>query len=151
VKCSTCGLVRSDPVAPPELVAQLYRQSGFTYGDEVADLKRTYGRYLAELDKYGARKGALLEIGCGNGFFLQQALAQGYSSVRGVEPSRAAVSQAAPEVRDGIVCDLMRPGLFGRANSTSSVSSRCSITCPSRERCWTRAWPRFGPVGWCLP
>ena len=113
VKCSTCGLVRSDPVAPPELVAQLYRQSGFTYGDEVADLKRTYGRYLAELDKYGARKGALLEIGCGNGFFLQQALAQGYSSVRGVEPSRAAVSQAAPEVRDGIVCDLMRPGLFG--------------------------------------
>ena len=42
----------------------------------------------------------------------QQALAQGYCSVRGVEPSRAAVSQAAPEVRDSILCDLMRPGLF---------------------------------------
>ena len=112
VKCKTCGLVRSDPIADPALLAQLYHESTFTYTDEVADLKRTYGRYLAKLDHYGARKGALLEIGCGNGFFLQQALAQGYRSVRGVEPSRAAVSQTAPVVRNSIVCDLMRPGLF---------------------------------------
>ena len=115
VRCKTCRLVRSDPVAPPGLLARLYHQSTFTYTDEVADLKRTYGRYLARLDKYGARKDALLEIGCGNGFFLQQALAQGYRSVRGVEPSHAAVNQAPPEVRDSIVCDLMRPGLFGPA------------------------------------
>ena len=112
VKCKTCGLVRSDPIADPALLAQLYHESTFTYTDEVADLKRTYGRYLARLDEYGVRKNTLLEIGCGNGFFLQQALAQGYRSVRGVEPSRAAVSQAAPEVRDSIVGDLMRPGLF---------------------------------------
>jgi SAM-dependent methyltransferase len=112
VRCKSCGLVRSDPMADPALLAQLYHESAFTYGDEVADLKRTYGRYLAGLDKLGARKDALLEVGCGNGFFLQQALAQGYRSVRGVEPSRAAVSQAAPEVRDVILCDLMRPGLF---------------------------------------
>jgi SAM-dependent methyltransferase len=113
VKCNTCGLVRSDPVAPMELVAQLYQQSSFTYTDEVTDLKRTYGRCLAELDRYGAQKDTLLEIGCGNGFFLQQALAQGYRAVRGVEPSRAAISQVPPELRDSIVCDLMRPGLFG--------------------------------------
>jgi SAM-dependent methyltransferase len=113
VMCNTCGLVRSDPIADPALLAQLYHQSTFTYSDEVTDLKHTYGRYLAELDRYGARKGALLEIGCGNGFLLQQALAQGYRSVRGVEPSRAAVIEAVPEVRDTIVCDLMRPGLFG--------------------------------------
>src|ERR1017187_7688894 len=115
VKCRACGLVRSDPVAPPELLAQLYHQSTFTYTDEVADLKRTCGRYLARLDRCGARKNALLEIGCGNGFFLQQALLQGYRSVRGVEPSRAAVTQAAPEVRGSTVCDLMRPGLFAPA------------------------------------
>jgi SAM-dependent methyltransferase len=113
VQCNACGLVRSDPVAPAELLAQLYHQSAFTYTDEVADLKRTYGGYLARLDSYGARQGALLEVGCGNGFFLQQALAQGYRSVRGVEPSQAAVSQAPAELRGAIVCDLMRPGLFG--------------------------------------
>jgi 2-polyprenyl-3-methyl-5-hydroxy-6-metoxy-1,4-benzoquinol methylase len=115
VKCNACGLVRSDPIADPALLEQLYHQSTFTYDDEVADLKRTYGHYLARLDAFGAQKGALLEIGCGNGFFLQQALAQGYRTVRGVEPSRAAVDQAAPEVRDAIVCGLMRAGLFSRA------------------------------------
>jgi SAM-dependent methyltransferase len=115
VKCSACGLVRSDPIADPALLAQLYHQSAFTYTDEVADLKRTYGRYLARLDDYGARKDALLEIGCGNGFFLEQALVQGYRTVRGVEPSQAAVSQTAPALRGAILCDLMRPGLFGPA------------------------------------
>ena len=112
VKCNACGLVRSDPVASAELLAHLYHQSTFTYTDEVGDLKRTYGRYLAKLDDYGAHKDAMLEIGCGNGFFLQQALTQGYRAVHGVEPSRAAIDQAAPEMRGSIVCDLMRPGLF---------------------------------------
>ncbi len=115
VRCNACGLVRSDPVADSALLEQLYQQSTFTYTDEVTDLKRTYGRYLAKLDRYGARKGTLLEIGCGNGFFLDLALAHGYRAVRGVEPSRVAIAQASPQVRDQIVCDVMRPGLFAPA------------------------------------
>lgn len=112
VKCRSCGLVRSDPVAPPELLGELYAKSAFTYQDEIDDLKRTYGRYLARLDELGARRDALLEVGCGSGFFLEQALAQGFRIVRGVEPSREAASQAADGVREQIVCDVMRPGLF---------------------------------------
>ncbi len=104
--------MRSDPIADAALLEKLYHQSTFTYNEEVADLKQTYGRYLARLDKLGVRKDSLLEVGCGNGFFLQQALSQGYRGVHGVEPSTAAVEQAAPEVRDGIICGLMRAGLF---------------------------------------
>jgi SAM-dependent methyltransferase len=112
VKCSHCGLVRSDPVAPPEVMAQLYKNSSFDYADEVENLKFTYGRYLSKLSDYGVRKGALLEVGCGNGFFLEEALRQGYTTVRGVEPSRAAVAGANSEVRPHIVYDVMRSGLF---------------------------------------
>jgi SAM-dependent methyltransferase len=112
VKCRTCGLVRSDPMAPPGLLAQLYAQSTFTYHDQVADLRKTYGRYLSQLDRYGARKSTLLEIGCGNGFLLEEALLRGYSKVRGVEPSRTAVEGASDQVREHIVCGLMGPGLF---------------------------------------
>jgi SAM-dependent methyltransferase len=54
----------------------------------------------------------VLEIGCGNGFFLKVALAQGYAEVHGVEPSAQAISQAAERVRPQIVCDVLRPGLF---------------------------------------
>jgi SAM-dependent methyltransferase len=112
VKCNQCGLVRSDPVADSEVLAQLYQQSTFDYGDEVANLKLTYGRYLAKLDSHGAHKGMLLEVGCGNGFFLEEALRQGYESVRGVEPSTEAVAKAGPSVRSHITCSIMHPGLF---------------------------------------
>lgn len=112
VKCNACGLVRSDPIADCEVLAQLYAQSTFDYADEVANLRAIYGRYLASLSRFGAKKGALLEIGCGNGFFLEEALAQGYTTVRGVEPSAEAVAKAAPQVRPHILCDIMHPGLF---------------------------------------
>ena len=112
VKCNTCGLVRSDPLADPQVLKQLYARSHFDYSDEVPNLKLTYSHYLRNLADYGVKKAALLEIGCGNGFFLEEALAEGYASVRGVEPSTAAVARANPEVRPYIVCDTMRSGLF---------------------------------------
>ena len=114
VRCNTCGLVRSDPVADPEIVRQLYAQSTFDYDDEVDNLKLTYGRYLSSLEKYGAEKGALLEIGCGNGFFLEEALKRGYASVCGVEPSKDAVARASPLIRPHVFCDIMRPNLFAK-------------------------------------
>lgn len=112
VKCITCGLVRADPVVDSETLTELYAQSSFDYSDEVINLKSTYGRYLAKLVKYGAKKGALLEVGCGNGFFLEEALAQGYAIVRGVEPSATALSRADPQLRQSIICNVMSPGLF---------------------------------------
>jgi SAM-dependent methyltransferase len=112
VRCNTCELVRSDPVADPATVADLYHQSSFDYSEETENLARTYGAYLARLDRYGANKGSLLEIGCGNGFFLLQARAQGYCDVRGVEPSRSAIEFARAEIRERIVCGMMQSGLF---------------------------------------
>jgi hypothetical protein len=81
VKCNVCGLVRSDPIVAPEVLAQLYAQTTFDYAGEVANLKLTYGRHLAKLTNYGVQKGALLEIGWGNGFFLEEALRHGYVAV----------------------------------------------------------------------
>jgi SAM-dependent methyltransferase len=112
VKCARCGLVRSDPVLDEATLAYLYKESTFDYEAETANLKATYGRYLAKLRSLSRRQESLLEIGCGDGFFLEQALAQGYTTVRGVEPSEAAIRDASPVVRDQIVCDVMRPGLF---------------------------------------
>jgi SAM-dependent methyltransferase len=51
-------------------------------------------------------------VGSGNGFFLEEARQRGYETVRGVEPSSAAVERADPAIRPGLVCDVMRPGLF---------------------------------------
>jgi SAM-dependent methyltransferase len=114
VKCNGCGLVRSDPIADAATIGKLYRESSFDYSAEVNCLRRTYGHYLEKLEAFKVRKGSLLEIGCGNGFFLEEAKAHGYQDVRGVEPSSSAVDQASPSIRKLIVCDMMRTGLFAK-------------------------------------
>jgi SAM-dependent methyltransferase len=91
VMCKRCGLVRFNPIAPYDFLAQLYQQSAFTYSEEIGNLRKTYGNSLSQLSAYGAHKLSLLEIGCGNGFFLEEALTQGYLHVQGVEPSQGAV------------------------------------------------------------
>lgn len=111
VTCDRCGLVRSDPIAEPQVLERLYRESTFDE-TEVPNVRRTYGRYLAELDRYGARKERLIEIGSGTGFVLEEALAQGYRSVIGVEPSAQAASQAARRPGVEVISDVMRPGLI---------------------------------------
>jgi SAM-dependent methyltransferase len=112
VRCLDCGLLRSDPVATDDVLSDLYARSEFHYAEETANLARTYGRYLSKLDRFARRKEALLEVGCGNGFFLEEAGRLGYRDVGGVEPSLDAVSQAPQQLRDSIVVDIMRPGLF---------------------------------------
>jgi SAM-dependent methyltransferase len=111
VTCRTCGLVRSDPVASDDLLAKLYASSSFDYGQEVESIRVTYGRALGWLEARSPRRDALLEIGCGNGFFLQEALRR-WGTVRGVEPSADAVAKAPPELGGAIVQDVMRGGLF---------------------------------------
>jgi SAM-dependent methyltransferase len=111
-RCNQCGLVRSDPVVAPGRLGRLYAESTFDYDAEVGDIRATYSRYMDRLRALGGRQRTLLEVGCGNGFFLERALDSGYEEVRGVEPSAAAVAAASPRIQPHLVCDTMRPGLF---------------------------------------
>lgn len=112
VKCNSCALVRSDPIAHESVLAGLYSRSSFDYSQEVENLRKTYGRYLKRAIAAGATGDRLLEVGCGNGFFLLEARACGFSDARGVEPGEAVVAAAPQEARSQIVCDILRPGLF---------------------------------------
>ena len=112
VKCANCGLVFSDPVLAPRHLAELYRQSRFTYSEQVADLTKTYGCYLKQLERYAVVKKRLLEIGCGSGFFWEEAKLQGYREVWGIEPSRDAVNRATPSIRRRIKLGLFSPKVF---------------------------------------
>lgn len=111
VRCRKCGLVRSDPSADQAGLSDLYERSSFDYAAEVPNLRRTYARYLARA-RSRTRGRSFLEIGCGSGFMLEEALAQGYVTVRGVEPSHKAIAAASPSVRDRIVPGIMKPDLF---------------------------------------
>lgn len=114
VTCNACGLVRSDPVMDHERLDGLYEESTFDYGDELPSLERTYGDALGLIE---ARLGTLpkdgiVDIGCGNGFVLDQALKRGWTNVIGVEPSTDAIAHASDAVRPTIIQDMMGPGII---------------------------------------
>ena len=112
VRCSRCGLLRSDPSADPSELAGLYEKSGFDYAAQVPHLRKTYARYLRGLRRHRNSLHSLLEIGGGSGFVLEIALELGFEEVRGVDPSAAAVASAAPRVREHIQARMMGRGLF---------------------------------------
>jgi SAM-dependent methyltransferase len=116
VRCRACGLVRSDPVLDPGAMAELYRNSTFDYGAELDGLRITYGAQLERLEHAVLTPGALLDIGCGNGFVLSLALQRRWRSVRGVEPSDDAIARAPANVRGLIVNDMIHEGLFEPAS-----------------------------------
>ncbi|HEY2817065.1 MAG TPA: glycosyltransferase [Casimicrobiaceae bacterium] len=101
VECSECGLMMLNPQPNDRQLADIYGADYFL-GDssesgleQVSRMKRATARvYLADLEKYrGTVGGRLLEIGCGAGDFLHEALDSGYQ-VTGIEINADAVRTA---------------------------------------------------------
>lgn len=117
VKCTNCGLIFSNPVFPVKTVESLYKKSKFNYNLESHFLKKTYGEYLRQLVPLNnLDKLKILDIGCGNGFFMEEAMEMGIKNVFGIEPSIDSIKKASQEIKKNIKCDILRPHLF-RNNS----------------------------------
>lgn len=111
LKCKNCGLIYANPIIKPEILEKLYKKSKFNYGDQEKNLKRSYGRCLKKAEKY-VTKERILDIGTGNGFFLLEALKQGYEEVYGIEPSEHAVELADDKIKKNIIKDILRGNQF---------------------------------------
>jgi 2-polyprenyl-3-methyl-5-hydroxy-6-metoxy-1,4-benzoquinol methylase len=111
-RCSRCGLVYSSPFINPEAVNKFYKKSKFFYGKELSNIKRAYGVCLTRASKYVKIKGRILDVGTGNGFFLEVAKSQGWKEAKGIEPGAEAADQADPSVRDDIIVDILKEGQF---------------------------------------
>jgi SAM-dependent methyltransferase len=121
VRCQNCGLVFSQEVLPSEILEKLYSQSKVTYGKYTDIIREDYWRALKPfLNKIDKKKA--LEIGCGNGFFLEELLGQGFQEVCGCEPSTAAIAMASPRVKENITADMFREGLYDK-NSFDLICS----------------------------
>jgi SAM-dependent methyltransferase len=112
LRCPRDGMNWSSPVLPSENAAQWYARSSFSYADELEHLTVTY---LAALEKVLAilkPQASILEIGCGNGFVLEALYKKGFHQLRGIEPSQDAVPKSAADIRQRIVIDVFREGIF---------------------------------------
>ncbi len=119
VRCNTCSLLRSDPILDIDL-ERLYVESTFDYSSEVGGLKRTYIDITKKVSR-GLKVDSILEIGGGNGFFLEEALDNGFKKVCGVEPSTEAIAAARADVKPHMIASLMKSGIV--ADNTFDVGA----------------------------
>jgi SAM-dependent methyltransferase len=90
-------LLRSDPIADLDL-AHLYTQSTFDYASELQGLGNTYSKIVLQECRIENLKGGILEIGGGNGFFLEQMLKLGFENLVEIEPSLDAKQKSHPRI-----------------------------------------------------
>lgn len=112
LKCDICGLLYSSPILENNKINKLYKESEFNYDAELENLKETYGNYLKKIENIVPSKENILEIGCGNGFFLQKALEMGYKNIYGIEPSNKAIQMAPESIKDNIINDIFDTKYF---------------------------------------
>lgn len=105
-QCRQCRIIYSSPILPYEKIQHLYSKSVVTYESEIATLKKTYKNYLQKALKYLPRNPKLLEIGSGNGFFLEVCLELGLTDMVGIEPSHSAIMNASEKVKKYLVNDF---------------------------------------------
>lgn len=111
VRCKTCELIFSNPIFPQNKIVDLYKKSTFDYSVESSYLKKTYGSYLKDL-LTKKKNIKLLDIGCGNGFFLEEAKEMGVASVFGIEPGKEIVKKAPKWLQKSIKVGILNEGIF---------------------------------------
>jgi SAM-dependent methyltransferase len=122
ISCPSCDLLYASPAPSAQTLAAAYKDAAYGSAEEARFAARTYGRLIADvLERLPDRSGAL-DIGAGDGAFLEELLALGFTNVVGVEPSEAPIAAAGAAARP-----LLRRGLFAatdfKAGTMSLVTS----------------------------
>ena len=107
VACEACDLLYSSPVPTREFLETAYREASFDSSDESGFASATYAGFLPRIVRTLPDRVGALDIGTGDGAFLEHLVGHGFTDVVGVEPSAAPVAQAAPSIRN-----LIRTGPF---------------------------------------
>ena len=115
VRCKNCGLVRSDPVLSEDNLSLLYKNCKFLYENESRLAAATYASLAQKYFKLlpGNQKRSLLEVGCGNGTFLEEMMRNGIENVVGVEPTNDVQNFTSDKMKPHIINDVFKPGRFG--------------------------------------
>ena len=105
--CGKCDLIYASPIPAENTLSNKYQEAEFVSADESGYASRTYGRVLAGMKSNLIDSESALDIGTCDGAFLKVLLSAGFDQVEGVEPSRASIAAAKPEIRS-----LISEGIF---------------------------------------
>jgi 2-polyprenyl-3-methyl-5-hydroxy-6-metoxy-1,4-benzoquinol methylase len=98
-ECRRCDSLYANPLPTRESLQQAYVAAAFDSGEEARYASLSYAEFLPEIVPQLSSLQAALDIGTGDGAFLEQLLPFGFRQLVGVEPSAAPVAQAKPMIR----------------------------------------------------
>jgi SAM-dependent methyltransferase len=121
VRCAECGLLRLDPVPPPEELPRYYPDNYWFSPDASAASRmeeayrrlvlRDHVRFVAQTLRRTRVGGPLLDVGCGGGLFLGLMRERGFR-VLGLDNSREATAIAWRRQRVPAVCAMLEHAPF---------------------------------------
>lgn len=116
VRCHGCDLLFADPIPGIEWIHQSYREAAFDASEESRHAARTYAGLLEPILAGLPGRERALDIGAGDGAFLERLLDLGFESVLGVEPSSAPVDRAPERIRTFLRREFFRAERFPEAS-----------------------------------
>jgi SAM-dependent methyltransferase len=117
-ECGWCDLLYANPAPPFQQLASLYYQAKFSSSTEAGYASRSYGRLLQRIVPRLPDRAKAIDIGTGDGAFLNELLDAEFSQVMGIEPAAAPIASAADRVRGLIRKETFEPGLFSESEFT---------------------------------
>ena len=112
ISCRTCDLLYASPLPPANILAMNYAEADFDSSVEAHCAAKTYAKLLPDIAKRIPDKEGALDIGTGDGAFLEQLLKHEFKGVVGIEPSHAPIESANDVVRPLIIHGTFNPGVF---------------------------------------
>lgn len=99
ISCPICDVVYASPIPELSELATAYHDAAFDSSEEAHYASRTYGSLLPDIIKNLPDLDGAIDIGTGNGAFLEELLHIGFTNIIGVEPSKAPISTAKEMIR----------------------------------------------------
>lgn len=113
LKCERCGLVFSSPIFSAKKLSKFYKKSACSYENQIPYLTKTYSKIIEQIKNDLPANPKVLEVGCGNGFFLKALVDSGFTkNVSGVEPSSRMALEVDRILRNKIKVDIFKSNLF---------------------------------------
>jgi SAM-dependent methyltransferase len=122
IDCPFCDTLYANPLPPLKHLAESYHEASFDSSEEAHFAARTYAEHLSTIVQNIPNTQGAIDIGTGDGAFLEELLKKGFTKVVGVEPSKAPIQASLPGIRP-----LIKKGLFN--SKDFKKNSMSLITC----------------------
>lgn len=121
LRCLHCDILYTSPAPSAEWLQTAYQGTHYNSAEEAAYAACTYRKLVSLFRSSLPDQESALDIGAGDGAFLDQLLQMGFKTVQGIEPSQAPIQAAQNHIKPYIKNTVFKPEDFTE-NSFSLIT-----------------------------